>query len=238
MKFRLTAVAAGLLTGCGEPTDILVPEPRSNLLGGISLDGLSFSFPVGLKFEGATETCRGSASECPLGDDSTHLVWRSGAMRFDYVLDHYGGVPMSADWGQAITINGKPAFRKHLDNGAVRYLITNHYGGAYSAAVAIWREEEPVFWGTCRTEQECDAVLKTLATVSMRSAEQECRLMFPQPPEQWVPPPGYKPLPDTLPTPNSPNRNAEDMEPSAPPPPPAPPPPGAAEICRDYLDAN
>lgn len=227
------------LAGCNEPTDIVVAEPNVRSSSGISLDQMGFYFPGGIKFEGGTETCPNQASECPLGDDSTHLVWRSGELRFDYVLDLYGGVPMGDDWGEPITINDRPAFRKHLADGATRYLITNHYGGKDSSAVAIWQqEEEPIFWGTCRSEADCDAVLQTVASVAMRSAEQECLLMFPQPPEKWVPPPGYKPLPVSLPTPNAPRRQPEDMRPPAPPPPPAPRPPGAEEICQEYLDAN
>ena len=227
----------GALAGCGEPTDIVVPEREIRDFGGIELDRLSFSFPFGFKFAGAVETCPNQASDCPLADDSTHLVWRSGDLRFDYMLDLYGGVPMGPDWGDPITINGKPAFRKYLDNGATRYLITNHYGGAGSAAVAIWHEEEePVFWGTCDSEKNCDTVLQTLASVSMRSAEQECRLLFPQPPKQWVPPPGYKPV--NLPAPNAPRREPEDARPPPPPSPAATLPPGAEHVRQEYLDAK
>ena len=43
--------------------------------------------------------------------------------------------------GAPITINDRPAFRKMLDDGGRRYLITNHYGGVESAAVSIWREQ-------------------------------------------------------------------------------------------------
>lgn len=232
------ALLAFATAACAEPTDIVVPEPQVLYLRGISLDGLSFSFPVGLKVEGATETCPDHASECPLGDDSAHLVWRSGDLRFDYVLDLYGGVPMGADWGEPITINGRPAFRKHLEDGGTRYLITNHHGGEDSAAIAVWRqEEEPIFWGTCRNEADCDVVLRTLASVAMRSAEQECRAMFPQPQRQWVPPPGYRP-PSGTPAPPALRRDPEAARLPAPPPPPAPRPPDAAERCGKYLDAH
>lgn len=239
MHRRLIAAAVLAVTACAEPTDIVVPEPEIRPSGAVSLDGFSFFFPVGLTFEGATETCPNRASECPVGDDSTHAVWRAGELRFDYVLDPYGGVPMGDDWGEPITINGRPAFRKQLEDGGTRYLITNHYGGEESAAVAIWQhEEEPVFWGTCHNEADCDAVLQTLASVSMRSAESECRLMFPQPAEEWVPPPGYRPTPVPFPAPPAPRRDAADMRPPAPPPPPAPRPPGAEQICQEYLDAS
>ena len=158
-----------LLCACSEPTNIVVPEPEVRSSNGISLDGFSFFFPVDLTFDGATETC---ASGCPLGDDSVQLVWRSGDLRFDYVLDHFGKAMEDNQWGDAITINGRPAYRKHLADGGTRYLITNHYDGSQSAAVAIWNEEEePIFWGTCHNDADCDAVLQTLASVTMRNAE-------------------------------------------------------------------
>ncbi|MFN6935288.1 MAG: hypothetical protein ACK4NZ_09060 [Tsuneonella sp.] len=239
MKIYLIAVAACLLKGCGEPTNIVVPEPIDHTSGRISYDGFGFRFPVGLKVEGALEECPSRATECPLGDDSTHLVWRAGDVRFDYVLDHYGGVPMGDDWGERITVNGMPAFRKHLPDGATRYLITNHAKGAESARVALWKEEEePIFWGTCRSDAGCEAVLQTLATVGMRSAAQDCAVLFPKPPKEWVPPPGYKPPSVTIPTPKAPRQDPADLQPPAPPPPPAPRPPGAEEICQKYLDAD
>lgn len=233
----LAGMFCTLLGGCSEPVDIIVPEPEIRNSGSISLDGFSFTFPVGLEWEGATESCPNQASECPLGDDSTHAVWRSGKLRFDYVLDPYGGVPMGDDWGEPITINDRPAFRKVLDGGGKRYLITNHYGGEDSAAVAIWRkEEEPVFWGTCYSDEDCKAVLQTLASVTMRRASQECALMFPQPPPEFVPPPGYRPDSSIIPPPPAPLPGAEQLRPAAPPPPPAPRPPGADELCKEYAD--
>ena len=222
------------LCACSEPTDIVVPEPEVQPSIGISLDGFGFSFPVGLTFDGATETCAKGASECPLGDDSVHLVWRSSDLRFDYALDQFGKAMEDDHWGDPITINGRPAFRKHLADGGTRYLITNHYDGATSAAVAIWQEqEEPIFWGTCYSDADCDAVLETLVSVGMRSAEQECVLMFPQPPPEFVPPPGYREGPPVIPPPVAPLR---DPEPSAPPPPPAPRPRDAKNLCKDYVD--
>ncbi|MXP15706.1 hypothetical protein GRI44_13200 [Altererythrobacter confluentis] len=223
-----------MLAGCAEPTHITVPEPDVRPSSGISLDGFSFYFPVGLTFEGATENCPNKASECPLGDDSTHAVWRSGDLRFDYVLDPFGKALENDQWGDPVTINGRPAFRKLLEDGGTRYLITNHYAGAESAAIAIWHQpEEPLFWGTCRSDEDCEAVLQTLASVAMRSAEQECALMFPQPPREWVPPPGYREDASVIPPPPAPVREAG---PPAPPPPPAPRPADADKICKDHLD--
>lgn len=231
----IVALIAGL-AACSEPTDIVVPEPDIRSSNGMSLDGFSFFFPVGLNFDGATETCANGASECPLGDDSVQLVWRSGDLRFDYVLDPFGRATEDDQWGDPITINGRPAFRKHLADGGTRYLITNHYDGRQSAAVAIWNEEEePIFWGTCHSDADCDAVLQTLASVTMRNAEQECGLMFPQPPPDFVPPPGYRESPSVIPTPVAPLR---EPEPPAPPPPPAPRPRDAENLCMDYVDVS
>ena len=234
MRRRLIVALIAGLAACSEPTDIVVTEPEVRSSNGISLDGFSFFFPVGLTFDGATETCANGASECPLGDDSVQLVWRSGDLRFDYVLDHFGKAMVDDQWGDPITINGRPAFRKHLADGGTRYLITNHHDGRQSAAVAIWNEEEePIFWGTCHSDADCDAVLQTLASVTMRNAEQECRLMFPQPPPQFVPPPGYRESPSVIPPPVAPLR---DTEPPAPPPPPAPRPRDVQILCKDYVD--
>lgn len=228
----IVALIAGL-AACNEPTDIVVPEPEVRSSNGISLDGFSFFFPVGLTFDGATETCMHGASECPLGDDSVQLVWRSGDLRFDYVLDHFAKAMWDDEWGDPITINGRPAFRKHLADGGTRYLITNHYDGTQSAAVAIWQQqEEPIFWGTCHSDEDCDAVLQTLASVGMRSAEQECGLMSPQPPPEFVPPPGYREGPSVIPPPVAPLR---EPEPPALPPPPAPRPRDAENLCKEYL---
>ena len=69
---------SAVLTACGEPTDIVVPDPDIRPSVGISLGAMSFFFPVGLEFEGDTETCPNRASECPLGDDSVHaegIAW-------------------------------------------------------------------------------------------------------------------------------------------------------------------
>ena len=237
---RTTAVSivlCAVLAACGEPSDIVVPEPEITPSSGISLGAMSFFFPVGLEFEGDTETCPNRASECPLGDDSVHAVWRSGTLRFDYVLDHFGKAMWDDEWGEPITINGRPAFRKMLDDGGRRYLITNHYGGTESAAVAIWREEEePIFWGTCYSDDDCDAVLQTLASVTMRQASQECALMFPPPPPEFVPPPGYRPDSLLIPPPPAPLPGPEQLRPAAPPPPPAPRPPGGEELCKEYAD--
>lgn len=236
MRRRLIVALIAGLAGCSEPIDIVVLEPEVRSSTGISLGTMSFFFPVGLTFDGATETCLSGASECPLGDDSVHLVWRSGDLRFDYVLDPFGRATEDDQWGDPITINGRPAFRKHLADGGTRYLITNHYDGRQSAAVAIWNEEEePIFWGTCHSDADCDAVLQTLASVTMRNAEQECRLMFPQPPPQFVPPPGYRESPSVIPTPVAPLR---EPEPPAPPPPPAPRPRDAENLCMDYVDVS
>ena len=225
------------LTACSEPTDIVVPEPDIRPSAGISLGGMSFFFPVGLEFEGATESCPNRASECPLGDDSVHAVWRSGTLRFDYVLDHFGKAMWDDEWGEPITINGRPAFRKTLDDGGRRYLITNHYGGTDSAAVAIWREEEePIFWGTCYSDEDCDAVLQTLASVTMRQASQECALMFPPPPPEFVPPPDYRPDSSVISPPSAPRPDPEQLHPAAPPPPPAPRPRVAEELCKEFVD--
>ncbi|QQN74375.1 hypothetical protein [Croceicoccus sp. YJ47] len=226
-----------VLTGCGEPNDIIVPEPEIIPTSGISLGGMSFFFPAGLEFEGDTETCPNRASECPLGDDSVHAVWRSGTLRFDYVLDHFGKAMTDDEWGEPITINGRPAFRKMLDDGGRRYLITNHYGGSESSAVAIWREEEePIFWGTCHDDEDCDAVLQTLASVTMRAASQECALMFPPPPPDFVPPPDYCEDCSIIAPPPAPLPGPEQMQPAAPPPPPAPGPSGAEALCKEYVD--
>jgi len=237
MSRRLTLAALVAVAGCGEPTDITVPEPEIRSSSGISLDGMSFVFPVGLELEGAIEPCDARASECPLADDSVHLAWRAGGLRFDYVVDHFGAALPGSDWGQPITINGKPAFRKQLDDGAKRYLITNHYGGEDSAAAAIWQQEEqPLFWGTCRNDEDCEAVLQTLASVSMRSAESECAIMFPKPPPEWVPPPGYRPGPAPFPTPQAPRPDPEALASRPPPPPPLPH--DAQALCKDYIDAS
>ena len=226
-----------VLTACSEPTDIVVPEPDIRPSAGISLGGMSFFFPVGLEFEGDTQTCPNRASECALSDDSVHAVWRSGTLRFDYVLDHFGKAIWDDEWGEPITINGRPAFRKMLDDGGRRYLITNHYGEAESAAMAIWREEEePVFWGTCYSDEDCDVVLQTLASVTMRHASQECALMFPPPPPEFVPPPGYRSDSSVIPPPPAPRPDPEQLHPEAPPPPPAPRPRGAEEICKGFVD--
>ena len=233
----VSIVMCAVLTGCGGPNDIIVPEPEITPSSGISLGGMSFFFPVGLEFEGDTETCPNRASECPVGDDSVHAVWRSGTLRFDYVLDDFGKAMWDDEWGDAITINGRPAYRKMLDDGGRRYLITNHYGGRDSAAVAIWREkEEPVFWGTCYSDEDCDAVLQTLASVTMRRASQECALMFPLRPPEFVPPPDYRPDSSIIPPPPAPRPDSEHLRPPAPPPPPAPRPRGAEEICEEFVD--
>ena len=230
------AILAWALGACAEPADIVVPEPEVRPSTGISLDAISFFFPAGLEFEGEAKTCRALASECPLADDSTQLVWRAGGIRFDYVLDPFGEALADEDWGEPVTINGRPAFRARLDDGSRRYLITNHYGGPDSAAVAIWRQrEEPMFWGTCRSDEECEAVLQTLASVSMRSASQQCALMFPQDPPPFEPPPGYCSDCSEIPPPPAPMQREE-----APPFPPAPPPPvsrpaGARSLCEKYL---
>lgn len=208
-------------------------------MSGIAIDGFSFSFPVGFKFEGAVEECPEGASECPLADDSTHLVWRSGDLRFDYVLDPYGEVLPGQQWGDPITINGRPAFRKVMQDGGTRYLITNHHGGGDTAVVSIWKQpEQPMFWGTCRTEADCEAVLQTIASIAFRTVESQCWLFYPQEPEAWIPPPGYRPRPVPFPTPAAPRRNPDDARPVAPPPPPEPPPAGAAELCRKYVDVT
>ena len=237
---RTTAVSivlCAVLTACGEPSDITVPEPEITPSSGISLGAMSFFFPVGLEFEGDTESCPNRASECPLGDDSVHAVWRSGTLRFDYVLDHFGKAMWDDEWGEPVTINGRPAYRKMQDDGGRRYLITNHYGGAESAAVAIWQEEEePVLWGTCYSDEDCDAVLQTLSSVTMRHASQECALMFPKPPPESVPPPGYRPDSSIIPPPPAPLHGREQLRPAAPPPPPAPRPRGAEEFCKEYVD--
>ena len=228
---------SAVLTACGEPTDIVVPDPDIRPSVGISLGAMSFFFPVGLEFEGDTESCPNRASECPLGDDSVHVVWRSGTLRFDYVLDHFGKAMWDDEWGEPVTINGRPAYRKMQDDGGRRYLITNHYGGAESAAVAIWQEEEePVFWGTCYSDEDCDAVLQTLSGVTMRHASQECALMFPKPPPEFVPPPGYRPDSLVIPPRPAPRPDRELLRSPTPPPPPAPRPRGAEDLCKEYVD--
>ncbi len=219
------------LAGCNEPTDVVVSEPEARTSSRVSLYGFSLVFPVGLTFDGATETCPNQASECPLADDSTHLVWRSGDLRFDYVVDPFGAALADDGWGDPITINGRPAFRKHLDDGGTRYLITNHYGGEKSAAVATWQqEEEPIFWGTCRSDKDCDAVLQTLASVSMRSAESEDRSMSMPPPEERGSPPTHEPAQNPLPPLQVPPPDTQFEQQPAPPPPGAPRPAGAEPI--------
>lgn len=231
---RLIVALIAWLAACSEPTAIVVSEPEVRSSNGISLGSVSFFFPVGLTFDGETQTCANGASECPLSDDSVQLVWRSGDLRFDYVLDHFGKAMEDDQWGDPITINGRPAFRKHLADGGTRYLITNHYDGETSATVAMWQEqEEPIFWGTCYSDADCDAVLQTLASVGMRSAEQECGLMFPQPPPEFVPPRGYREGPSVIPPPVAP---LPEPEPPAPPPPPAHSPRDAENLCKDYVD--
>ena len=66
---------------------------------------MSFFFPVELTFDGRSETCAKGASERPLGDDSGQLVWRSGDLWFDYVLDQFGEAPADDQWGDPTTIN-------------------------------------------------------------------------------------------------------------------------------------
>ncbi|MEH6759218.1 MAG: hypothetical protein V7676_17175 [Parasphingorhabdus sp.] len=225
-----------LLAACSEPTQIVVPEPEVPMSSDISLDGFSFFLPVGLEFEGGLEKCTDGLTQCPLGDDSTHIVWRSADLRFDYVADPYSGNSNREDWGEPITINGRPAFHKQLRDGGRRYLITNHYGGGESAQVAIWRAtEEPMFWGECQTDFDCDLVLQTLAGVVMRSAELQCRQLFPPEPKKWTPPPGYR-EPAEGDRPPAPLRTQPPV-PTAPPAPPAPRPKNAQELCKGYLDA-
>lgn len=241
MKWAATVLVlqTAFLSACGESTDLVVSEPDIRPSSGISIEGMSFFFPVRLQFEGSTETCGHGASDCPLADDSTILVWRVGQLRFDYVLDPFGETMPDKNWGEPITINGKPAFRKSLANGSRRYLITNHHGGADSAPVAIWREqEEPIFWGTCRSDEDCEAVLQTLASVSMRSAAQECALMFPKPPPEFIPPSGYCEDCSTIPQPPAPIPRGEQSATPAPPAPPVARPRGAEALCKDYRDES
>ena len=105
-----------------------------------------------------------------------------GTVRFEYVVDPYGEALLGQVWGDRVTINAIPVYRKRLADGAKRYLVTNHMGGSKSAAVALWKEpEEPIFWGECRDEAGCEIVMRTLASVTMRSGDEECRHMLASP---------------------------------------------------------
>ena len=235
----LAGHASLLLAACSDPDAIVVPEPEATPMSGIAIDGFSFSFPVGFEFEGAVQECFRRASGCMLADDSTHLVWRGGDLRFDYVPDRYAEVPPRKDWGEAITINGRPAFRTKLDDGGTRYLVTNHHGGPDTAVVSIWKEpEQPLFWGTCRTEADCDVVLQTIASITFRSVEGQCEIFYPQEPEKWNPPPDYRPRPVPFPTPVASRPDPIEARQSAPPPPTEPVPAKAPEICRKFVDVT
>ena len=100
-----TCASILLLFACSEPTDIFVPEPDVRPSTGKALGTMSFFFPVELTFDGRSETCAKGASERPLGDDSVQLAWRSGDLRFDYVLDQFGEALADDQWGDPITIN-------------------------------------------------------------------------------------------------------------------------------------
>ncbi|MGB7374150.1 MAG: hypothetical protein WA922_08400 [Pontixanthobacter sp.] len=81
---------ANLIAARGALNDIIVPEPETHPTTLISLYEFSFFFPVNPSFEGNTATCPYGASECPVADDSTHLLWGSNDIRFYYVSDRFG----------------------------------------------------------------------------------------------------------------------------------------------------
>ena len=229
----LLAVAAAL-SACGDDRVIDVPEPEVRSLEGISIDGFSFTVPVGLELSGSQENCPYDAGECPLADDSVHLVWRGKGVRFDYVLDQFAGTQDRADWGERVTINGRPAYRTRMPSGETRYMITSHFGGADSAAVRIHQEREaPLFWATCSTDESCDLALQLIAGIGMRSAQSECEIVFPPPPPEFIPPPGYRPPGPDNPQPPPPMRPPEPEAEVVPPP--THPHPIIAERCREYL---
>lgn len=173
---RSLAILSFALVGClQEPTHIVVREITDPKV--VSIDGISFNLPAGIRFKGDTANCPGEASDCPLADDSTHLTWRADQVRLVYMVDHYAEVLVKDEWGEPVTINAVPAYRKRLPDGSRRYLVTNHVGGPSSAAVAIWKQPEtPIFWGQCGSEAGCSIVLQTLASVKLRGAEEECRM--------------------------------------------------------------
>ena len=145
------------------------------------------------------------------------LKWHWGKFYKTYVSSN-------AIWSQKLFLRQYRASADQLDEVVL-------------AAVAIWREEEePIFWGTCYSEEDCDSVLQTLASVTMRQASQECALMFPQPPPAFVPPPGYRPDSSIIPPPPAPLPGAEQLRPAAPSPPPAPKPQEAEKLCKEFVD--
>lgn len=181
-----------LTTGCDELVGITVPTVAHPAAQEVALEGLRFFLPSGMNFDGSSTDCPYRASECPVGDDTVYLAWTAKNFRLDYILDFFGSPP-DDDWGDPFTLNDRPAFRKTLPGGAKRYLITKHYDGKDSAAVALCQQQEkPILWKTCECDSACDLVLQTMASVKTRSAEEECRLLLPG---DTAPPPPPQPRP-------------------------------------------
>lgn len=99
------------------------------------------------------------------------------------------------------------------------------------------QQEEPVSWGTCHNEEDRNAVLQTLASVTMRSAAQGCRAMFPRLAAPLIPPSRYEQRPPPFPTPEAPQLESGQLRSPASPPPLTPRPVRTEEICKDWVDA-
>lgn len=232
----MIAAAVLAVTACAEPTDVVVPEPEIRPLGAVSLDGFSFFFPVGLTSK---------AQPKPAPTAPANARWAMTAPMQSGVRANCASImcsiPMAGCRWAMLGRADHDQRQARLPQASERWqhALPDHQllWGTTARQSRSGRRKSRCVLGHLPQPGRLGHGFADARQLSVRSAGQECQLMFPRPREERLPPPGYTAGPAPFPTPKAPRQDPQDIRPPAPPPL-APLPPGAEEICQEYLDAD